>query len=152
MSRNSLVAAFGVFAGAAAILAAQTSSNVKADRRPIQSIKIKVIGCVVSAKEAGHYRLVDAISSADAARSVTGTAGKSAAAQDVSFENSPSFDLIGANLTSHMGHRVEVVGITSDTKLNNSDAFRAAIGSSAPDAATLTVTSIKTIAATCPLP
>ena len=28
-----------------------------------------------------------------------------------------------------MGHKVEVIGITSDTKLNNSDSFSSAIGS-----------------------
>jgi hypothetical protein len=58
---------------------------------------------------------------------MVGTAGSG---QDVSFENSPSFDLIGRDLKAHMGHKVEVIGITSDTKLNKSDSFRSAIGSS----------------------
>ena len=48
-----------------------------------------------------------------------------------------------------MGHKVEVVGITSDTKLNDSDSFSSAIGSSTQEKATLTVSSVKMIAATC---
>ena len=63
--------------------------------------------------------------------------------------NSPTFDLIGGRLAGLVGHTIEVVGITSDTKLNNTDAFDSAIGSSARDRATLTVRSVTTIAATC---
>ena len=37
-----------------------------------------------------------------------GTAGSG---QDVSFENSPTFDLIGGDLNAHLGHKVEVIGI-----------------------------------------
>ena len=51
----------------------------------------------------------------------------------------PMFDLIGGDLKAHMGHKVEVIGITSDTKLNNSDAFSSAIGSTNHEKATLTV-------------
>jgi hypothetical protein len=49
-----------------------------------------------------------------------------------------------------VGHRVEVIGITSDTKLNNSDSFSSAIGASTHEKATLTVSSVKMIAAKCP--
>ena len=49
-----------------------------------------------------------------------------------------------------LGHKVEVIGITSDTKLNKSDSFRSAIGSSTQEKATLTVSSVKMIAAKCP--
>lgn len=78
---------------------------------------------------------------------MVGTAGSG---QDVSFENSLSYDLIGRDLKAHMGHKVEVIGITSDTKLNKSDSFRSAIGSSTQEKATLTVSSVKMIAAKCP--
>ena len=48
MNRHSLVVSFGLVAGLAAALSAQTpSSNGKADQKTIQSIRVKVIGCVV---------------------------------------------------------------------------------------------------------
>ena len=82
--------------------------------------------------------------------STAGTVGRAGSRKDVSFENSPSFDLIGDHLKAHMGHQVEVIGITSDTKLTNSDSFRSAIGSSTHEKATLTVRSVKMMAATYP--
>jgi len=49
------------------------------------------------------------------------------------------------------GHRPKALfGITSDTKLNNTDSFRSAIGSSTHETATLTVSSLKMTAAKCP--
>ena len=109
-----------------------------------------MIGCVVGGSEAGHYRLINAVPSGDDRPSTAGTGGKTGSGKDISFENSPSFDLIGGRVKGHVGHKVEVVGITSDTKLNNSDAFNSAIGSSTHEKATLTVTSVKMVAATCP--
>ena len=151
MNRKSLVASFGLVAGFAAALSAQaTSSNGKGDQKPIQSIRVKVIGCVAGGSEAGHYRLTNAFLSGDDIPSTAGTVGKAGSGKDVSFENSPSFDLIGGDLKAHMGHKVEVIGITSDTKLNNTDSFSSAIGSSTHQKATLTVSSVKMIAAKCP--
>ena len=151
MSRNSLFASFGLVAGVAATLSAQApSSNVKVDPKTIQSIRVKVIGCVAGGTEAGRYLLTNAFLSGDDIPSTAGTAGKAGSGKDVSFENSPSYDLIGGHLQALEGHMVEVVGITSDTKLNNSDAFSSAIGASTHEKATLTVTSVKTIAGTCP--
>ena len=151
MTRNSLVASFGLVAGLAAALSAQApSSNGQVDPKTIQSIRIKVIGCVAGGSDAGHYRLTNAVLSGDDIPSTAGTAGKIGSGKDVSFENSPSFDLIGGRLKAHVGHKVEVIGITSDTKLNNSDSFSAAIGSSTHEKATLTVSSVKMIAAKCP--
>jgi hypothetical protein len=151
MHRNSLVASFGLVAGlAAALLAQAPSPSGKADQKTIQSIRVTVIGCVVGGREAGHYRLTNAVLSGDDIPSTAGTAGKAGSGKDVSFENSPSFDLIGGRVKGHVGHKVEVVGITSDTKLNDSDSFNSAIGSSTHEKATLTVTTVKMIAATCP--
>ena len=150
MTRNSLVASFGLVAGLVIAVSAQpASSNGKVDKA-IQSIRIKVIGCVAAGREADHFRLTNAVLSGDDTLSSAGTAGKAGSGKDVSFENSPSFDLIGGRLEAHLGHKVEVIGITSDTKLNNSDSFNSAIGSSTPEKATLTVSSVKTIAAKCP--
>src|SRR5438874_13010328 len=89
-------------------------------------------------------------SAAMTSRQRPGRRGKAGSGKDVSFENSPSFDLIGDHLKAHLGHKVEVVGITSDTKLNKSDSFRSAIGSSTREKATLTVRSVKMMAETCP--
>jgi len=151
MNRKGLVASFGLVAGLAAVLSAQApSSNGKVDQKTIQSIRVKVIGCVAGGREAGRYRLTNAVLSGDDIPSTAGTGGKAGSGKDVSFENSPSFDLIGGRLKAHVGHKVEVIGITSDTKLNNSDSFSSAIGSSTHEKATLTVSSVKMIAAKCP--
>jgi hypothetical protein len=149
MNRQSLVAPFAVVAGVVVALSAQgTSSNSDVIQKTIQSIRVKVIGCIAGGREAGQYRLTDAVLSGDDAPSTAGTAGKAGSGQDVSFENSGSYDLIGDRLKAHVGHKVEV--ITSDTKLNNSDSLNSAIGSSTPQKATLTVSSVKMMAATCP--
>jgi hypothetical protein len=144
---SSAVVSLGLAAGLTAVLSAQVPSSNGVDRKTIHSIRVKVIGCVAGGSEAGHYRLTNAFLSGDATAGTVGTAGSG---QDVSFENSPSFDLIGGDLRGDMGHKVEVVGITSDTKLSKSDSFRSAIGSSTPEKATLTVSSVKMIAAKCP--
>jgi hypothetical protein len=165
MNRHSLAVSFGLVAGLVAALSAQaTSSNGKVNPKTIQSIRVKVVGCVVGGTEAGRYRLTHAVLSGDdipatagtagkagsGKPATAGTAGKAGSGKDVSFENSPSFELIGGQLKAHVDHNVEVIGITSDTKLNNSDAFSSAIGSSMHEKATLTVSSVKMIAAKCP--
>ena len=151
MNRHSLAVSFGLVAGLAAALSAQaTSSNGKVNSKTIQSIRVKVVGCVVGGTEAGRYHLTHAVLSGDDIPATAGTAGKAGSGKDVSFENSPSFELIGGHLKAHVGHKIEVIGITSDTKLNNSEAFGSAIGSSMHEKATLTVSSVKMIAAQCP--
>ena len=151
MNRKRFVASLRLVAALAAAVSAQApASNGTVDHRPIQSIRVTVIGCVAGSSEAGHYRLTDVVLSGDAIASTAGTVGRAGSGTDVSFENSPSFDLIGGHLKEHIGHKVEVIGITSDTELNHSDAFRSAIGSSTHEKATLTVSSLKMIAATCP--
>jgi hypothetical protein len=109
-----------------------------------------VIGCVAGGREAGRYRLTHAVLSGDDIPSTAGTGRKAGSGKDVSFENSPSCELIGGPLQAHVGHKVEVIGITSDTKLNHSESFSSAIGSSMHEQATLTVSSVKMIAAKCP--
>ena len=151
MHRNNLIAFLGLVAGLTAALSAQAlSPRGKTDQKTIQSIRVKVTGCVASGSDASHYRLTNAVLSGDDIPSTTGTGGKAGSGKDVSFENSPSFDLIGGLLETHVGHKVEVTGITSDTKLNSSDSFSSAIGSSTREKATLTVSSVKRIAAKCP--
>ena len=151
MNRHSLVAPFALVAGVVAALSArETSSNGDVNQKTIQSIRVKVIGCVAGGTEAGRYLLTNAFLSGDDTPSTAGTAGKAGSGQDVSFENSPSFDLIGDGLKAHVGHKVEVIGITSDSKLNNSDALHSAIGSLTPEKATLTVSAVKMMAAKCP--
>lgn len=151
MNRDGLVVSLGLAAGLAAVLSAQVpSSNGSVDQKTIQSIKVKVIGCVAGGREVGHYRLTNASLSGNDVPSTVGTVGTAGSGQDVSFENSLSYDLIGRDLKAHMGHEVEVIGITSDTKLNKSDSFRSAIGSSTQEKATLTVSSVKMIATKCP--
>jgi hypothetical protein len=150
MSRKSLVAFFGLVAGLAAALSAQApSSNGKADQKAVQSIRVKAIGCVAGDAEAGRYILTGAFLSGDDTPSTVATAGKIGSGKDLSFENSLSYDLIGGRLKPHVGHEVEIIGITSDAGLNNGDALSSAIGSSKHEKATLTVDSVKMLAAKC---
>lgn len=148
MFRLTFVASLAVVALTANLSAQTLSSKARADRTAIQSIRIKVTGCVTREAD-GQYRLTNASLTGDGVAAPVGTVGRSGTGDDLSFENSPSFDLIGGRLTGLVGHTVEVVGITSDTRLNNTDAFHMTIGSSARDRATLTVRSATTIAATC---
>jgi hypothetical protein len=73
----------------------------------------------------------------------------SGSGKDLSFENSLSYDLIGGRLKAHVGHEVEIIGITSDARLTNRDALSSAIGSSKHEKTTLTVDSVKMLAAKC---
>ena len=150
LHRKRLVASFALVVGLVAAVSAQaTSPDGTMNEKTIHSIRVKVIGCVTGGTEAGRYRLTHAVLSGDDVPSTAGSAGKTGSGKDISFDNSPSFDLIGGDLKAHMGHTVEVIGVTSDTKLNNSDAFSSAIGSSTHEKATLTVSLVKMIAATC---
>jgi hypothetical protein len=103
MSRNSLVASFALVGVVATLSAQATSSNGDVNQKTIQSIRVKVIGCVAGGSEAGQYRLTDAVLTGDDIPSTAGTVGKAGSGQDVSFENSPSFDLIGGCLKAHVG-------------------------------------------------
>ena len=87
--------------------------------------------------------------SGDDTQSTVGTAGKIGSGKDLSFENSLSYDLIGDRLKAHVGHQVEIIGITRDARLNNRDALGSAISSSKHEKTTLTVDSVKMLAAKC---
>ena len=113
------------------------------------TIRLEVIGCVAGDAEAGRYILTGAFVSGDDVPSTVGTAGKIGSGKDLSFENSLSYDLIGGRLKAHVGHEVEIIGIISDARLNNSDALRSAIGSSKQEKTTLTVDSVLMLAAKC---
>ena len=77
MNRHNLVASVGLVAGLAFAVSAQApSSNGQVDEKAIQSIRIKVIGCVSDGREAGQYRLTNAVLSGDDMPSIAGTAGK----------------------------------------------------------------------------
>jgi hypothetical protein len=150
MNRKRLVASFGLVAGLATVLSAQAPSlNGTVDQKAVQSIRVKVIGCVADDAKTGGYSLTGAVLSGDDIPPAVGTAGKRGSGKDLSFENSLSYDLIGGRLKVHVGDEVEIVGITSDARLNHSDARSAAIGSSTHERTTLTVESVKTLAPKC---
>ena len=150
MNRKCLVASFGLVTGLVAVLSAQApSSSGKVDQRAVHSIRVKVIGCVTGDAEAARYILTGAFLSGDDTPPTIGTAGKIGSGKDLSFENSPSYGLIGGRLKTHMGHEVEIIGITSDAKLNNTDALSSAVGSSKHQRTTLTVEAVKMLAAKC---
>ena len=150
MNRKSLVASFGFVAGLATILSAQPpSSNGTVDQKAVQSIRVKVVGCVADDAKAGRYFLTGAVLSGDDIPPAVGTAGKKGSGNDLSFENSLSYDLIGGRLKADVGHEVEIIGITSDARLNNRGARSAAIGSSTHERTTLTVESVRTLGPKC---
>jgi hypothetical protein len=150
MNRKGLVACVGLVTGLAVGLSAQApSSNSKEDPKAVQSIRVKVIGCVRGDAEAGRYILTGAFLSGDDTPPTVRTAGTIGSGKDLSFENSRSYDLIGGRLKAHEGHEVEIIGITSDAKLNHREASRSAVGSPTHQRATLTVESVKMLAAQC---
>ena len=77
MNRKSLVESCGLVAGLTVALSAQApSSNGKVDQKAVQSIRVKVIGCVEGDAEAGRYILTGAFLSGGDTPSTVGTAGK----------------------------------------------------------------------------
>jgi len=149
MNQKCLVASLAFVACWAVVSAQAPSSNGKVDQEAVQSIRVKVIGCVEGDAEPGRYILTGAVLSGDDTPSTVGTAGKIGSGKDLSFENSVSYDLIGGGLKAHVGHEVEIIGITSDARLNKRDALSLAIGSSEHEMTTLTVDSMKMLAAKC---
>jgi hypothetical protein len=152
MNRMSLAMSVGLVAGLATALSAQTASSNygKVDQKIIQSITVKVTGCIAAGSESGHYILTDAVISGDDVTSTAGTAGKEGSEKDVSIEHGPSYDLEGGYPKAHLGHKVEVTGIRGDAKLSSRDPLRSAIGSAKYQKETLTVKSVKMISALCP--
>jgi len=108
-----------------------------------------VIGCVGHDSAAGRYILTGAFLSGDDARSAVGKAEKIGSGKDLSFENL-SYDLVGGRLKAHVGQEIEIIGVTSDASLNNSDARSSAIDSGKHEKPTLTVESVSMLAAKCP--
>jgi hypothetical protein len=143
-----LVAALSLVAGLVAVLSAQ-SSNGKEDQKAVQSVRVKVIGCVSADGDAGRYILTDAFLSGDDTPPTIGTAGKIGSGKDLSFENSLSYGLVGGGLKPHVGHEVEIIGITTDAKLNHTAALSSAVGASQYQRRTLTAESVKMLAAEC---
>ena len=148
MNRMCLVASLSLVAGLVAVLSAQ-SSNGKEDPKAVQSVRVKVIGCVSADGDAGRYILTDAFLSGDDTPPTIGTAGKIGSGKDLSFENSLSYGLVGGGLKPHVGHEVEMIGITTDAKLNHTAALSSAVGASQHQRRTLTAESVKMLAAEC---
>ena len=104
MNRKGLVASFGFVAGLTAITSAQAPappSNGQVDQKAVQSVRVKVIGCVAGDTETGRYVLTGASLTGDDTRPTVGTSGKMGSGKDLSFENSFSYDLIGGRLKAH---------------------------------------------------
>jgi hypothetical protein len=75
MKRKSFVLSIGLVAGLGGAVSAQTASSDHGPlgQKTIQSISVKVMGCVVRDTEAGRYLLTNAILSGDDAPSTVGT-------------------------------------------------------------------------------
>jgi hypothetical protein len=145
-----VVASFGLVAWLAAVLSAQApSSTEKADQNGVHTIRVHMIGCVRGKTEPGRYILTGTFLSGDDTPPTVGTAGKLGSGKDLSFENSPLYDVVGARLKAHVGHEVEIIGITSDARLSKSNALSSAIGSSTHEKTKLTVDSVTMLAAKC---
>ena len=88
------------------MLSAQAPSpSGKVTQKTIESIRVKVIGCVEGDAKAGRYILTGAFLSGDDVPPTVGTVGKRGSGKDLSFENSLSYDLIGGRLKAHLAMR-----------------------------------------------
>ena len=91
MNRKGLVASFGLVAGLTAVTPAQAPappSNGQVDQKAVQSVRVKVIGCVAGDTETGRYVLTGAFLTGDDTLPTVGTSGKIGSGKDLSFENS----------------------------------------------------------------
>jgi hypothetical protein len=126
------------------------SSNGNADRKTIQSIRVKVIGCVAGGMKPVITGSQTPFPAAMTSRQPPGRWGGQAPDRTFPSRTARRSTSSVGDLKAHMGHEVEVIGITSDTKSNKSASCSSAIGSSTQEKATLTVSSVKMIAAKCP--
>jgi hypothetical protein len=137
------MAAAGAVALWVAVGGAQTSFPEKAEKAKAAGAKagaqtMVVTGCVAAGSDAGHFMLTNGMTTGD-------TSGR-------------SYQLIGSDLSAHVGHEVEVTGTASGDKITKG---KAAAKTATGDAksqnntsmtdrpTTLTVQSVKMIAATC---
>jgi hypothetical protein len=142
MSMKHGIAALCCVCAVAAVSAAQSGSRAKEKARAdVKKGVVTVTGCVAASAEPGHYLLTNVVKPGE-------TGGRAV-----------SYALIGGDLKSHVGHKVEVAG-TMDTPASNgsmkagktrklSTGKGMAKGQDVMGHETLHVQSVKTLAAAC---
>jgi hypothetical protein len=116
---------------------------------------VSVTGCVDDGGEAGHYMLTSATVIAG-----TATSGTEARAKSGTLGN--TYSLMGGDLQTHVGHKVEVTGVmdatmkkgskdrTARNRNNKSADENVAAATARAMNGTLTVKSVKMLATACP--
>ncbi len=132
--------------GVSGIATAQTGTAGKMDK-DMMSKEMKVTGCVAqSGGDMGHYMLNNAM--------MADTAGMKKDSMPMKGDmKAMSYMLMGGDLKAHVGHKVEVTGTMADSKMDAPSKDKMAkdpMAKGMADAQTLTVKSVKMIAATCP--
>ncbi len=108
-------AAIGVFITASAVmLAAQAAPSVQKDVPSLKHGKsaVTVSGCVANGQKTGEFILTGAALVPDATPSATGTSGTASDAP-IAMERPSTYTLTGENVKGHLGHKVELTGMSS---------------------------------------
>ena len=152
MKRISLALSIALVAGFAG-LSAQTAPIPTTDRAGIDKA-VTVAGCIAAGAEAGSYTLSRATIVANPASSrmlagTTGTAGTAGTEKSSSMEHTASYQLKGDNLKELIGHQVEAIGTTSGAQRTDKAASVGAPDTTKEALPILTVTSVKSVSATC---
>ena len=145
MKRKLIMSAFGAVL-CSAFLAAQTTvpNTSKTNKAAGTRETVVVTGCLDDGGEAGGYLLTSV--------AVSGTPKARATATPNAGTIGIAYTLIGSELQSHVGHKVEVTGLIepsikkSGTKSSDKDK---AVATAQAMNGTLTVTSLKMISPTC---
>ena len=108
---------------------------------------ITIRGCVTESM--GHYMLTQALLIKPVATPVPSAATEPAVKPP---SDDQMYALLGAEVKAHVGHRVEVVGtMPTSAASGNAPASADTTRTAHPMAGTVTVTSIKMLAASCPV-
>jgi hypothetical protein len=150
MKTTGLALSFAIVAGFVG-LAAQTVPIPKTDRA-LTDKAVTVAGCVAAGAEADTYTLQRATivgSPGSSSPTPAGTSGAGGTEKSSSMEHGASYQLKGDNLKVLVGQQVEAIGTTSDAQQPDK---AASVGNPEPKKETLpilTVTSVKSVSATC---
>ena len=149
MKRISLGLSVALVAGFVG-LSAQTAPIPNTDRTAIDKA-VTVTGCVAAGTEADSYTLSRATIVGNLASSPTtvGTAGTTGTEKSSSMEHSASYQLKGDNLKDLVGHQIEATGTASDAKRTDKPASVGTADTTKETLPIFTVTSAKSVSATC---
>ena len=146
-----LVAGSGVVLGAQAGTADKPSDPKAAVALTPATPVFTARGCIAKDAERGRYRLTNAEVVPNTTPVATGTSGAPTLDAPSSMEEPTTYTLYGNNLKAHLGHRVEVTGTASRTRVTDAKPTANAPATPAIEwRSTIDVTSLKMLSTTCP--